>query len=225
MANCIKMVQRNDLINDLCFQRKVLHLGCSNYPYTQEAIDSQMLLHFDLEKIAGELYGFDSDQKGIDILKSRGSKNLFRADLEKLDELELDDKFDVIVAGEIIEHLNNPGLFLKGIQRFMSSETRLVITTINAYSALRFLIYVLRGKGGKNEPVHPDHVYYFSYSTLRLLVNRANLSVSEFYFYDIGRQHRPFNRRVYNLFNDISVKIWPQLSDGIIAVCVLGQDG
>ncbi len=141
--------------------------------------------------------------------------------MEKLEEVQLDETFDVIIAGEMIEHLNNPGLFLQGIQRFMNAETSLVITTINAYSAFRFLIYGLRGKGGENEPVHPDHVYYFSYKTLSLIIERANLTVKDFYFYDIGTEHRPFNRWFYNLFNDLSVKFSPQLSDGVIAVCGL----
>ena len=94
----------------------MLHLGCTNWPYTSEAIENKMLLHFELEKMAGELYGFDYDQRGLDVLADAGAKNLYRADLEKLDDLDLNETFDVIVAGEMIEHLNNPGLFLKGIR-------------------------------------------------------------------------------------------------------------
>lgn len=221
MSKKIELVQRVELIKKISAGKKVLHLGCTNYPYTQDSIDNGMLLHFDLEKSASELYGFDFDQEGIDILEKHGAKNLYRADLEKLEEVQLDETFDVIIAGEMIEHLNNPGLFLKGIQRFMNPETSLVITTINAYSAFRFLIYGLRGRGGENEPVHPDHVYYFSYKTLSLIIERANLTVKDFYFYDIGTEHRPFNRWFYNLFNDLSVKFSPQLSDGVIAVCGL----
>ena len=224
MSRPIELVQRVDLIKRISTGKKVLHLGCTNWPYTKEAIDNNMLLHFDLEKIAGELYGFDYDQKGLDILSNRGTRNLYRADLENLDELNLDETFDVIIAGEMIEHLNNPGRFLQGIQRFMNNETELVITTINAYSALRFMIYGLRGKGGINEPVHPDHVYYFSYKTLNLIINRAGLSVHDFYFYDIGTEHRPHNRWFFNLFNDVSVKLFPQLSDGLIAVCRLPSE-
>ena len=221
MSKKIELVQRVELIKKISAGKKVLHLGCTNFPYTQDSIDNGMLLHFDLAKSASELYGFDFDQEGIDILEKHGTKNLYRADLEKLEEVQLDETFDVIIAGEMIEHLNNPGLFLQGIQRFMNAETSLVITTINAYSAFRFLIYGLRGKGGENEPVHPDHVYYFSYKTLSLIIERANLTVKDFYFYDIGTEHRPFNRWFYNLFNDLSVKFSPQLSDGVIAVCGL----
>jgi hypothetical protein len=215
------LVQRVDFIKNVCRGRKVLHLGCTNYPYTNEAIENQMLLHFELERIAGELYGCDFDREGLDIIEKAGAKNLFRADLERLDEVELDDTFDVIVGGEMIEHLSNPGLFLRGVKRFMDRETKLVITTVNAYCAMRFLIYGLRGKGGRNEPVHPDHVSYYSFKTLNLSLERQGLRLKEFYFYDLGREHRPFNRWFYNLFNDICVRISPQLSDGIIAVAGL----
>lgn len=221
MSEKFELVQRVDFIKNACRDKKVLHLGCTNFPYTEDAIKNEMLLHFELEKIAAELYGFDFDQAGIDVLSKTGTKNLYRADLEKLSEVNLDETFDVIIAGEIIEHLSNPGLFLDGIQKFMNKQTELVITTVNAYCIMRLALYGLIGKGGKNEPVHPDHVAYYSYSTLKLLIERTNLVVQDFYFYDLGNEHREFNRKIINIFNDLSMKISPQLSDGIIAVCKL----
>src|SRR5687768_15580909 len=151
----IRLVQRIDAIRRICRNRNVLHLGCTNYPYTDDATEQSMLLHFDLDEVAERLTGFDYDQEGLDILKGDGSTNLFRADLESLAQVDCSDTFDVIIAGEMIEHLNNPGLFLNGIKRFMTPETRLMITTVNAYCALRVAIYAVRGKGGINEPVHP----------------------------------------------------------------------
>ena len=200
----------------------MLHLGCTNYPYTEESIANGMLLHFQLQKVAGELTGIDSDQAGLDILRqSSAEARLYQADLEHLEQLELDSKFDVIVGGEIIEHLSNPGLFLSGVKRFMGPGTELILTTVNAYCALRFFIYGVRGKGGRNEPVHPDHVGYYSYKTLTLALERHGLLVKEFSFYDIGKEHRPFNRWFYNAFNDVCVRISPQLADGIIVVAAI----
>lgn len=220
----LELVQRLDVINELCAGKKVLHLGCTNYPYTRQAIESDMLLHFEVEKIASELYGFDYDQAGIDILAEHGSKNLYRADLEKLEDVKLDETFDLILAGEMIEHLNNPGLFLSGIQRFMNPNTTLLITTVNAYCGMRFLVYGLRGKGGVAEPVHPDHIAYYSYSTLNLLVNRHGLTVDKFMFYDLGREHRPHSRKIINFLNDCCVRIAPQWADGVIAACRLSEN-
>ena len=219
MIDDFKLVQRLDLIKELCIGKKVLHLGCTNYPYTQDSIDKGMLLHFELEKIAGELWGMDSDQAGIDILVANGSKNIVNADLEKLDELDLDETFDVIIAGEMIEHLNNPGLFLNGIKRFMREDASLVLTTINAYCGFRFIYYGLRGRRGRAEPVHPDHVAYYSYLTLSELLRRHQLKVGTFLYYDIGREHRAHNRWFLNIINDICVRIAPQWADGVITIC------
>jgi SAM-dependent methyltransferase len=136
-----------------------------------------------------------------------------------LEDLDITTDFDVIIAGEIIEHLNDPGQFLRGIRRLMTPTTDLVITTVNAYCGMRFLQYGLRGKGGMNEPVHPDHVAYYSYSTLSLLLRRHGLSVDSFFFYDLGREHRPTNKAIYNLINDICVRIAHQWADGLVAIC------
>lgn len=219
----MKLVQRVDFIKQLCARKKVLHLGCANYPYTQHSIDNDMLLHFELGKNASELYGFDFDQAGLDVLASNGTKNLHRADLERLHEVPIDETFDVIVAGEMIEHLNNVGLFLDGIRRFMNADTLLLLTTINAYCGMRFIQYGLRGKKGSQEPVHPDHVAYYSYSTLSVLLRRYALTVDQFLFYDIGMEHRPHNKWYLNAINDVCTFIAPQWGDGIIAVCRLSD--
>jgi len=224
MNERLELVQRLEFIKRVSTGKRVLHLGCTNWPYTIEAIDAGTLLHKDLADVSRELYGFDYDQEGIDVLASKGYDNLYRADLENLDEVALGTQFDVIIAGEMIEHLNNPGRFLHGIKRFMNRETRLVITTINAYSGMRFLVYGLRGQGGNLEPVHPDHVSYYSYSTLKLILQRHGFTIEKFMFYDLGDEHRPHNGRLRNLINDVCVKIAPQWADGVIAVCTLADD-
>src|SRR5690606_37936931 len=178
-GNKLKIVQRMEFIKSECAGKKGRHLGCTNHPYTAEAIERGMLLHAELASITDSLYGFDYDEEGLEALRSFGYGDLYQADLEALENVELDATFDVIIAGEMIEHLNNPGKFLNGIKRFMNKDTRLVITTINAYGAIRLAKYFLRGKGVRNEPVHPDHVAYYSYSTLTLLLERHGFAVPE----------------------------------------------
>ena len=224
MKESLEIVQRLEFVKRVSTGKRVLHLRCTNWPYTLDTIDAGTLLHKDLAEVTRELYGFDYDQEGIDVLRLKGYDNLYRADLENLDDVALDLKFDVIIAGEIIEHLNNPGRFLDGIKRFMNRETQLVITTINAFSGMRFLVYGLRGRGGKLEPVHPDHVSYYSYSTLRLILERHGFKVDDFMFYDLGDEHRPHNTKLRNLINDVCVKIAPQWADGVIAVCSIAGE-
>ncbi len=221
MVEDFSLVQRVELIKEVCAGKRVLHLGCTNYPYTEQSIQNKMLLHHDLETIAADLWGLDSDPKGIEILKSSGSNQIVFGDLENLDVVDLDERFDVILAGEMIEHLNNPGRFLDGIKRFMNEGTQLLLTTVNAYCGMRFVWYGLRGKGGSVEFVHPDHVAYYSYSTLKVLLERHGLHVDRFLFYDIGKEHRPHNKWFINAINDVCVRIAPQWADGVIAICHL----
>ncbi|MGE3467214.1 MAG: class I SAM-dependent methyltransferase [Pyrinomonadaceae bacterium] len=218
-----QLVQRVDFLLEQCAGKKVLHLGCTNYPYTQETMDKGMLLHTDLEKAAESVYGIDSDVESLELLKKNGFHDLIHGDLENLSEIDLDATFDIILAGEMIEHLNNPGAFLTGVRRFMNSDSRLILTTVNAYCGMRFIWYGLRGRGGRAELVHPDHVAYYSYSTLNVLLERHGMQVDRFLFYDIGKEHRPHNRWFLNALNDICVTIAPQWSDGLVAVCRLRQ--
>lgn len=218
-AGRLPLVNRVEHILDRCRQQRVLHLGCTNWPYTEGSLRDGSLLHLELNKVAGELWGLDQDQAGLDVLAARGISRLIRADLERLDELALDQPFDVIVAGEIIEHLSNPGRFLSGVQRLMSRETLLLLTTINAYGGVRAVVYALRGRGGRLEPVHPDHVAYYSYSTLQHLITRHDLAVERVLFYDIGPEHRVHNRFYINWINDLSVLVAHQLADGLIVEC------
>lgn len=215
------VVQRLDIIRSISSKKKVLHLGCTDFPYTEQSIKNAMLLHFELREICERIVGIDYDERGLEILRDHGCEDLFRADLEDLEALQLDETFDVIVAGEMIEHLNNPGLFLTGIKRFMNPSTKLVITTVNAYCAMRFFQYGVSRKLGKTEPVHPDHTFYFSYSTLSLLLNRSGFAIDKFLYYDLGKEHRPHARTIAKLTNDVFVRLSPQLADGLIAICTL----
>lgn len=224
MPEKIEITNRVQYIKDACRGKNVLHLGCTNYPYTETSLKNDDLLHLKLENIAANLTGFDFDRRGIEILEKQGVKNLFPADLENLADVRLEQKFDVVIAGEIIEHLSNPALFLRGIKRFIKPGGILLITTINAYGGLRFLQYALRGKGGSSEPVHPDHVSYYSFSTLNVVLKRENFQVDKFLFYDIGPEHRPHNRFYYNWVNDLCVLFSKQLADGVIAECRLENE-
>lgn len=216
-------VQRVAFLKDLCRGRSVLHLGCTNWPYQEQSSGDDRFLHAALMPEAGELWGMDGDAEGLAALESQGVSNLYHGDLEKLEQVAINRTFDVIVAGEVIEHLSNPGLFLNGVQRFMRPDTILAITTVNAYCAFRVAIYGIRGRGGHAEPVHPDHVAYYSYRTLTHVAKRSGLVLDRFAFYDLGNEHRPFTRASIRLINDVAVRLSPQLSDGIIGLFRLSE--
>ena len=221
------LVQRVDYLVEACRGRRVLHLGCANQPYTAAALAEGSLLHLRLAASAAELWGLDGDGPALDLLRRHGCERLVQADLEALERLPAgafaglgQGGFEVIVAGEVIEHLPNPGLFLRGVQAFMGPSTTLLLTTVNAYCGFRAAAYALRGRGGRREPVHPDHVAYYSLATLRRLVECCGLEPREALFYDLGREHRPHLRAGLRWVNDVLVRLAPQLADGLILTCV-----
>jgi SAM-dependent methyltransferase len=215
------LVQRAQYLRGICRGRDVLHLGCTNWPYREQSAGDDRFIHFPLVEVGREVWGVDADHEGLAALSAQGVANLVQSDLEHLDQAPIHRTFDVIVAGEVIEHLSNPGLFLEGVKRFMRPDSVLVITTVNAYCGFRFMIYGLRGQRGSREPVHPDHVAYYSYATLSRLVARAKLEKQRFLFYDLGREHRPFVRVPIRWANDLLVRAFPQLADGVIMECRL----
>lgn len=214
---------RIETIQQLAAGRRVLHLGCTNWPYTAEAIASGTLLHHQLSLHAAVLVGLDADREGIDRLEQIGLGPIVWGDVEDLESVrdhpQLTGGFELIVAAEIVEHLPNPGKLLAGLRPLLADGGRVVVTTINAFGAVRIAPYALRGHGGKNEPVHPDHVAYYSPSTLRVLLTKAGFVVDWLAFYRLGKEHRPHCSWWIRLANDAATRFAPQLSDGVIALC------
>jgi len=87
---------------------------------------------------------------------------------------------------------------------------------------MRFIQYALRGRGGRTEPVHPDHVAYYSIATLTKMLEKCGLTVVESAFYDLAKEHRIYNRAIWNIANDLGVLISRQLADGIAIVARRG---
>ncbi len=84
----------------------------------------------------------------------------------------------VIVCGEVLEHLANPGWFLQRLKR-QYAGVPVVVTVPNAYS-LAGRRHAERG----TENVNCDHVAWYSWKTLSVLLGRYGYAVKEFYFYN-----------------------------------------
>ncbi len=165
----LKVVIRHEYLISKCTGKTVLHLGAV------DRCNGELCgLHKRLMKVSSSLVGLDIDSGGIEEARSAGIQNIIYGDLERLDKVRVSDNFDIIVAGEIIEHLSNPGLFLAGVKRFFGSHTEMLVTTPNVFSLYRSL-NALRGF----EYVHPDHICYYSYATLEHLLMNHGFAVEE----------------------------------------------
>lgn len=214
------MIDRADHLLDLATGRRVLHLGCTNAPYTASSLDAGTLLHDRLRDVADTVVGADVDRAGLDELARHGHRDLIHIATSIEEQLDEIPPIDLVIAGEVIEHVDDAGGFLRSIRSVMlRDDAELAITTVNAYCALRALQYAWPRPGALSEPVHPDHVAYYSLQTLGLLCERHGLTVHDTAFYDVGAEHRSGLPRRHRFANDVIVRWLPQLADGIVMHC------
>jgi 2-polyprenyl-3-methyl-5-hydroxy-6-metoxy-1,4-benzoquinol methylase len=86
--------------------------------------------------------------------------------------------WDVIVCGEVIEHLSNPGWFLTRLKR-QYPDVPVIITAPNAFSDIA-QVHLEHGK----ENVNVDHMCWYSYRTLRTLLERHGYTIEAFHYYN-----------------------------------------
>lgn len=190
--------------------KKVLHLGCADSPYHREHYEKGQLLHALLARAARQVVGVDLDRDAIEFLRKAGYSELVVGDIEHLSGLQLGGPFDVVVAGEIIEHLGNPLRCLAEIRSVLAANGALLITVPNAFSFKSFMRALLG-----TELVHPDHFFYFSPMTIRRLLEEGGFVVDEIgvcISYSERPLKRLFDRTVLGTMRWFS----PWLADGLI---------
>jgi 2-polyprenyl-3-methyl-5-hydroxy-6-metoxy-1,4-benzoquinol methylase len=209
-----KCVNRLNYIMSECANKSVLHLGCSGSPTTIARFKSDCLLHKNLLKVTKELYGIDIDKSSIEYLRNQGIEKLFIANVEHLEEIKFDKSFEIVLAGELIEHLDNVGLMLREVKKFLKSDGVLLISVPNAFAIKHILRAIVR-----KDVSMPDHNYYFSYKTLRSLLKKYGFVImSSATFYISERDGYVKQRFVSKLANKIfkNLPFFNYLADGII---------
>ncbi len=128
--------------------RKVLDLGCRDGALTQAFLPGN------------EVVGVDADQEALAAAAQLGMETRW-ADLDQPLELD-DDSFDVVVAGELLEHLRDPHALVAEIRRVLRPGGTFVASVPNAYR-LQGRVLFLFGRPPENDPTHlqmfaPDDV-------------------------------------------------------------------
>jgi len=166
--------------------KKVLDLGCVCH---QLDISNPPWLHGYICERAKSALGVDILPEELQELQRRGF-NVVLADVETMD---LGEQFDVIVAGDIIEHLADHGAFLERARAHLNPGGLLLITTPNPVTLVR----LLRTLGRGDTPAHHQHTCWFTAKVLRQLAERYGFeAVDESYADDT---------RIY-------YRLWPAIS-------------
>jgi SAM-dependent methyltransferase len=156
----------------------ILNIGCVGHyiPYTDE--ETKRWLHHQLcvRYPRANVVGLDIDQPNLDRMRQMG----FKSELGDAHHLKYESCFDTIILGELIEHLQNPGECLVGCRRALKPGGRIIISTPNVFSVMLGLMYLKNFDTAFN----PEHVVWFCPQTLRTLIERSGLVVTQLQFVD-----------------------------------------
>ncbi len=168
--------------------KSVVHLGCADTGFSQEKFKAGLFLHARLQEVTKKLWGVDIDQVGLDWMRSQGWQNLFQLDIEHMEAEPrlISEPFELVLLTEVIEHLNNPGRFLEALRPMFHAQTELLISTPNATSLGNII-----SNFHNTETVNPDHNFWFSYHTLRSLLDKFGYQIKQVALYSQYDYTRP----------------------------------
>jgi SAM-dependent methyltransferase len=219
----MEVIFRKDKIVEMCRDKTVLHLGFIQHADQYEGlIKSGKWLHEKISNVCSKLVGLDYLESDVEIIRDKYGYECYFADVTNLNEFNYSEKFDIVVCGELIEHLDNPGLMLKGIQRFMSANSLLIITTPNPWSKNR--LKLIRHGVPEKKWLNPEHTCWFSFQTLKQILERFNFE-EFFYGYYIGEEQNETNHifkypllNKLKKFKDLHARRKDNLSNGLFFV-------
>src|SRR5690606_4160768 len=152
-------VNRNAFFAEMCVGKKVLHVGCADYPITN--IDNN--LHVYLDKIC-DIDGCDTQEEGLAMLRDHVAGRLFSS-LSHADAA-----YDLVLVPEVIEHVDNVSNFLNELDKV--NFRYVVITVPDAYLCSKTHFHNQANGNAVVELNHPDHNCWYSPYTISNVIKK-----------------------------------------------------
>ena len=166
------IIHREAAITAMIAGKNVIHIGCSDHiQVIKEKIGYNTWLHKLITDNAESCIGIDIDKESIDYLKKElGYQNVLYGNIliDEIPEISAK-KWDWVVFGEIIEHLDDPVNFLKIFkQKYGAYVASYIITVPNIYNKRQF-----RNMLKYREVVNSDHRFWFTPYTISKVLASA----------------------------------------------------
>lgn len=161
----IRPVSRIELIKSKCVGKNVLDIGCLDETAFNQKESTGFWLHEEIAAVAKSIIGIDNSKLLEDGPIKTGFSEIHLQDIFTINPTNFP-QVDVIVMGELIEHLIDPlSVLVQLIKKFPNSL--IVMSTPNATGITNVL-----GALVNRESNHPDHVAVYSYKILNTLMGR-----------------------------------------------------
>lgn len=154
---------RFDVISEFCRDKEVLDIGCVQHDLTNVDLDSW--LHNHVVEIAAYTLGVDYLEEAVEDLSARGY-NIVHGDVNK--PLQIEKQFDVIVVGNLIEHLSNFEGLLSNVNRLLKSDGVLLISTANPFYSEQYFFAAFNN----DIIINPEHTCWIDPIALDQLSTR-----------------------------------------------------
>lgn len=198
--------------------KNILHIGVGGAIHDLELkqvfLDSDVSnwFHSKITASAKSIITIELEQDNIDKFKEVVPGEYIKGDVT---DPGLKDKFsqqfDVIVFTEILEHIDCYRIAFQNIKSFLKPDGQVIISTPNAYNVFSLLKLMFR-----YESNHIEHTAYFSYLTIKKLLEMNGFNIRDFYF-----SHDREARFITKIIKLSLMKIFPQFSPGILVVAEL----
>ncbi len=159
--------------------KSVLHVGCCDHV---EIIDEKrrngLWLHDLLRAASSFCAGVDINAEGVDYVRKLGVPDVYCADIvQGLPAQLAQRRFDVVVVGEVVEHVDAPVGFLRGIRNAVSGPHVVVVSVPNAFFLENFENAICGV-----ERINTDHRFWFTPYTISKILSQAGYGVRDVRF-------------------------------------------
>ena len=156
-----------------CLNKDVLDLGSLDH-HPENALNESWLF-FHLQEASSSIKGLDYYAAGVEEIQKAGFPIVF-GDAQSF---HFDEQFDVVTAGDLIEHLADLNGFITSIKKVLRPGGSLILSTPNPW-CWKYLGYHLAK--GRLYPLNPEHVSWFCIQTLVQLLERYKFSYENHMF-------------------------------------------
>lgn len=148
---------------------EVLDIGCSSGTFGEELIKSKNCV----------VDGIEIDDGDIAEAKKK-LRTVYKIDIER-DPIDINQTYDVIFLGDVIEHLANPASALKRVKKLLKKDGVLVFSIPNiTHMSVRLMLLAGNIEYGRTGLLDETHLHFYNSEEIYRVLNDAGYKIKTF---------------------------------------------